>query len=66
MDVAEVRVVEGKKFMWDGEDYPDRGSAEARRDEYRAKGFEVDLVQAGERWLVYTRRVVREIPPPPG
>jgi len=49
---------EGKKFVWDGEEYEDDGRARAVEKEYREKGFEVQRVSAGAKALLYTRRLV--------
>ena len=56
-----VRFFEGRKFMWDGEVYPSRDEAEAKREEYAGNGFETQLVEEQDQFLVYTRRVVTEV-----
>lgn len=53
-----VRRFEGKKFLWDGEEYEDGERASALEQEYREKGFEVQRVSAGAKALLYTRRLV--------
>ena len=64
-----VRFFEGHKYMWDGEAYPSRDAAEAKRKEYADKEFETQLIEEEGAFLVYTRRVVTEVvvegePPP--
>lgn len=57
-EIQKVRIVEGKKFLWDGEEYESDEKAVAVEKEYREKGFEVQRVSAGAKVLLYTRRVV--------
>lgn len=56
-----VRFFEGHKYMWDGEIYPSHDEAEAKREEYAGNEFETQLVEDGNQFLVYTRRVVTEV-----
>ena len=63
------KVIDGKKFMWDGEDYPDKSKAEEKKASYEKDGFETKLVEEDGKYYVYSRRVVTEIvvegePPP--
>jgi len=55
------KVIDGKKFVWDGTNYDDRVKAKEAMDSYEKKGFEVRLLQEDDQFLVYTRRVVTEI-----
>jgi hypothetical protein len=52
---------EGKKYMWDGEEYDSKDRAGAVEKGYREKGFETHSVQEGGKILLYTRRVVTEV-----
>ena len=56
-----VRFFEGHKYMWDGEAYPSRDEAAAKREEYAGNEFETQLVEEQGQFLVYTRRVVTEV-----
>jgi hypothetical protein len=61
--------VDRRKFVWDGEAYDLRAAAETRKAEYEGRGFETQLVEEEGKFLLYTRRVVKEIvlegePPP--
>lgn len=58
MEPAASRKFGGKKFMWDWIDYESRESAEASLSAYRRDGFEGEIVVEGDRWFVYTRRLV--------
>jgi hypothetical protein len=61
-------VVEGKKYMWDGETYPGEAKADEAKKKYEADGFEVQVINEGGEVAVYTRRMITEIvlegPPP--
>jgi len=64
-----VLFVDRRKFMWDGEARDSRADAEARKAEYEAQGFETQMVEEEGKFLLYTRRVVKEVvvegePPP--
>jgi len=61
--------VDRRKYVWDGESYDSRDAAEAKKGEYEAQGFETHLIEEEGKFLVYTRRVVKEVvvegePPP--
>jgi hypothetical protein len=65
----EVRFFGRNKFMWDGELYDSRAAAEARDSDYKAQQFETQLTEEEGKFLLYTRRVVKEVkvegePPP--
>ncbi len=53
-------VVDGKKYMWDGEEYADAAALEAAAEGYRGTGFETIRVEEGGVTHLYTRRVVTE------
>lgn len=55
--VGLVQYFEGKKFMWDGVEYPDKGAATAKAGEYSSSGFETKVMELDGKHLVYTRRV---------
>ena len=54
-------VVEGKKFLWDGRIFESFDEASSQAEAYKQDNFEVHLVKAGDKHLVYTRRVVKEV-----
>ena len=56
-----ARYIDGKKFMWDGEEYEDEKKAGLVAKEYAEKGFEVQTISEDGKVLLYTRRVVTEI-----
>lgn len=58
---ANSRMIDGKKFLWDGEVYDSAQAAETRKRDYESQGFEVRLVEEDGQLLLYTRRVVKEV-----
>ena len=56
-----VRFFDGKKFMWDSEEYADKKEAKEAQKKYSEKGFEVQSCGEGGKVLLYTRRVVTEV-----
>ncbi len=61
MAVSEALWVEGDKYMWDGAEYDSRDEAQAKASTYETDGFETQIVEEENKFLVYTRRVVTEI-----
>jgi hypothetical protein len=57
-----AKIFSGKKFMWDGRDYDDQQSAAETAQSYRKDGFEVETLEEGGHWYVFSRRVVKETP----
>ncbi len=50
-----------KKFMWDGIPYATREDAAAAEDSYRKNDFETCVLEEDGKFLVYTRKVVKEV-----
>ena len=57
----QARFFDGKKFMWDGEEYDSEKKANAAQKQYKENGFEVQLCREDDNVLLYTRRVVTEV-----
>ena len=58
----QARFFDGKKFMWDGQEYDSEKEAKAVQKQYEENGFEVELFHDDDgKVLLYTRRVVTEI-----
>jgi hypothetical protein len=55
------RIINGKKFMWDGVVYTSKEEAQNAVEKYEKDNFKVELVEEEKQYLVYTRRVVAEI-----
>lgn len=60
--MAEKAVItNGKKYMWDGEDYQSEAAARENMEKYSKDGFETKMIEDEGKILVYTRREVTEI-----
>jgi hypothetical protein len=58
----QARFFDGKKFMWDGQEYESEKDAKAAQKQYEENNFEVELCRDDDgKVLVYSRRVVTEI-----
>jgi hypothetical protein len=67
--IDNYKIIESKKFMWDGCTYETLASAEEAIKQYESNDFETRIVTENDKPLVYTRRVVEEVvvdgtPPP--
>jgi len=54
-------IVDGKKFLWDGRLFETQDDASREAETYKNDNFEVQMVEIGGTYLVYTRRLVKEI-----
>jgi len=61
MNMEEARYEGNSKFMWDGEIYESSPDAENKKKSYEEKGFETRMFVEEGKYLLYTRRVVKEI-----
>jgi len=55
------KIIDSKKFMWDGETYEGMEQAEAAEENYKKENFETRIIEEEGKPLVYTRREVKEI-----
>jgi hypothetical protein len=53
-------ISDGKKFMWDGQPYATKEEASSAEQSYRNDNFEVRVVEQEGKFLLYTRRIVKE------
>ncbi len=56
-----ARTFGGRKFMWDGKAYQSQKEAKEVGQKYKDDGFEVELVEEGGEYFLFTRRVVKEV-----
>ena len=56
-----AKIISGKKFMWDGKDYPDKKSALDVAQKYKNDGFETEVFEEKQKYYVFNRRVVEEV-----
>jgi hypothetical protein len=54
-------ISDGKKFMWDGQLYDTKEEASRTAQSYHDEDFEVQVVEDGGKFLVYTRRTAKEV-----
>jgi len=59
--VQKSKIIDGKKFMWDGVEYTSEIEAGNVMAKHEAEHFETLLVAEENRFFVFTRRVVTEI-----
>ena len=55
------KIIDGKKFMWDGENYEGKEPAMAAVETYEKDGFETRIIEEEGKHFVYSRRVVTEV-----
>ncbi len=56
------KIIDGKKFMWDGEDYEGMEQAKTAEETYKKDNFEAMIIEdEGGKPLLYTRREITEV-----
>ncbi len=53
-------IIDGKKFMWDGQPYDSTEEASRKCESYQNENFETHAVEEDGKFLVYARRTVKE------
>jgi len=61
MDVESSKIIDDKKFMWDGKVYETESEAKNVMEEYEKDNFEVRLLETEGKQILYTRRLVTEV-----
>ena len=61
MYVDNFKIIDGRKYGWDGEEYESESAARENMEKYIKDGFETQLIEEDGKYLVYTRRVVTDI-----
>lgn len=59
--IDNFKIIDDKKYMWDGEEYETVAAAQQNLAKYRKDGFQTKLIEEEGKYLVYTRREVKEI-----
>ena len=59
--VENFKMIDSKKFMWDGKEYETEAEAKEVIGGYEKSDFETQLMEEEGKFLVYTRRVVTEV-----
>ncbi len=55
------KIIDGKKFMWDGVEYKDENEANSVVEKYRSDGFDTRIINEENKFYIFTRRVVTEV-----
>ncbi len=55
-----VKLFEGAKYMWDGEDYESKAAAMENIEKYKNDGFQTELLEEEGKFLIYSRRLVTD------
>jgi len=53
-------VSDGQKFLWDGQQYDSKEEAYQIGKSYQGDNFQTLVVEENGKFLVYTRRIVKE------
>lgn len=56
-----VKIFNGKKFMWDGKTYTTEAEALKIKEEYEKDNFETRIISEEDNYFLFTRRVVTEV-----
>jgi len=68
MEIENYKIIDDKKFMWDGKVYETDSDAKNVMGEYEKDNFEVRMLENEGKHILYTRRAVIEVvvegPPP--
>lgn len=59
MDLA--RVINSRKYMWDGATLEDKAQAEETKKKYKEDKFEAEIVEEDGKYFLFTRRLVEEV-----
>ena len=55
------KIIDGKKFGWDGENYETKSAAQEKIMKYNNDGFDTELIEEDDKYFVFTRRLATEI-----
>ncbi len=61
MSPSIARIVERKKYMWDGQTYESKDAANTAASSYKDNGFETQVCEEEGKYFVYSRKVVKEV-----
>ena len=53
--------IDGKKFLWDGSLFATCDEARRQAEAYKNNNFEVRMVEVDGSYIIYTRRLVKEV-----
>jgi len=55
-----VMMSDGKKLLWDGQSYESKEEAARIAESYQNENFQIQIVEEDGKFLVYSRRTVKE------
>jgi hypothetical protein len=55
------KIINGKKYMWDGATYSDKKNTLDIEQKYKNDGFETEILEEDKNYYIFTRKVVKEI-----
>jgi hypothetical protein len=58
---ADCLIIEGKKFKWNGVEFPSKETILDAIQKYKKDGFEVETCEENEKIFLYTRKVVKDL-----
>ncbi len=61
MPILRSEKFDGMKFMQDGKVYDSKAEAEKVMEDYRKDNFDVRLLEENGKFLVFSRRIVKEV-----
>jgi hypothetical protein len=59
--MTNYRIVNGRKFLWDGQAYDSKEAVEQAVSRYRSEGFETEIAEEEGKFFAYTRREVKAV-----
>ena len=59
--MTNYRIVNSRKFIWDGQAYLSKEAAEEVVSRYQGDGFETEIVEDEGKYLAYTRREIKTV-----
>jgi hypothetical protein len=61
MSPSLAMIRDGKKSMWDGQLYDNKETALRVAQSYQDDGFQIQIVEEGGKFLVYSRRSAKDV-----
>jgi len=59
--MTNYRIVNGRKYIWDGQAYLSKEDAEQAIAGYQGQGFETEIAEEEGKFLAYTRREAKKV-----
>jgi len=59
--MTNYRIVNGRKYIWDGQAYLSKEAADQAVSRYQSEGFETEIVEEEGKLFAYSRREVKKV-----